>query len=291
MRYDHYSMLPERAFTKRCGRMTYEGGKNDTAPEPDYTPLANASERAAELGYDLGNKQLAENTRQYENNMAVAAPIIQAQTAAMTAQNAQAADYYQYNKDTFRPVEQSLAADAMKFSTAGAKEGYARTAAADLEHQQANESAQSARAMAAMGVNPNSAKFVALNNQKEVTNAAARAGAVTTARDKADSTSWAKRMDVTGLGRGLSGASTAAYASANNSGNSAVANQNSTAAQYINGIASGNGTIMQGSGQQIRGLGGVLSAQTSAFNSSQGYDNTGALIGALGGIGAAAIKS
>lgn len=287
MRYDHYSMLPIQAFRVVCGRMTLEGGKGDSAPDPDYTPLANASERAAELGYELGNKQLAENTRQYENNMAVAAPIIQAQTAAMTAQNAQAADYYQYNKDTFRPVEQSLATDAMNFSTAGAKEGYARTAAADLEHQQANESAQSARAMAAMGVNPNSAKFVALNNQKEVTNAAARSGAVTTARDKADSMSWAKRMDVTGLGRGLAGASTAAYSSANNSGNSAVANQNSTAAQYINGMSAGNGTIMQGSGQQIQGLGSILSSQTSAYNASQPTDNTGAALGAVGGIAVA----
>lgn len=291
MRYDHFTMLPERAFRRRCGRMTYEGGKGDTADAPDYTPMANASAEAAQMGLTLGREQLAENQRQYANNVAVAAPIVAAQIASMNAQNAQAADYYDYNKNTFRPVEQSLASDAMNFSTAGAKEGFARSAAADLQAAQANQTAQNNRAMTAMGVNPNSAKFQAIAAQQGISNAAARAGATTNARTQADNLGWAKRMDVTGLGRGLAGASTAAYSSANNSGNSAVVNNAQAGNALVNGMGAANGTIMQGSAQNIQGLGSILGAQTSVYNSSQGTDYTGSLIGALGGIGAAAIKS
>jgi hypothetical protein len=278
----------ERAFQVICGRMRlHGGGKGDSPPAPDYTPMAAASAESARLGKELGDAQLAENKRQYDNNMAVAAPIIAAQTAAMKSQQEQGDEYYNYQKNTFRPAEEGLVKDATDFSTAGAKESFARTAAADLEQQQANEKGQTERSMAAMGVNPNSAKFVALNKQAEIGNAAARAGAVTTARTTADNLSWAKRLDVTGLGRGLTGASQGAYAQSNQSGNSAVGNQNQTSAQYLNGIGAGNSTILRGKGLQMQGLGATLGSQTSVYNSYQPTDSSGAVIGAVGGIAAA----
>lgn len=266
------------------------GDKDEQPDAPDYTPLANASTEAARLGASLGQAQLDENRRQYDNNMAVAAPIIAAQTEAMKEQNAQGADYYNYLKTTFRPIEQALADEANAFSESGAKEQFARQAAADLEGQQANETAQSNRAMAAMGVNPNSGKFQAIASQKGLINAAQRAGATSNARVQADALSTAKRMDVVGLGRNLAGASQGAYSLANNSGNSAVSNQNSTAAQYLNGIGAGNSTIMQGMGQQISGLGSVLNSQTSIYHANAGQSSansqgTGQIIGA--GLGVA----
>ena len=85
MRYDHFSMLPIRAFQGVAGRMTYEGGggKGDAPDAPDYTPLAQASEKAAQIGAELGREQLAEATRQYEKNLEVATPIVNAQLDLM----------------------------------------------------------------------------------------------------------------------------------------------------------------------------------------------------------------
>ena len=194
----------------------------------------------------------------------------------MQSQQAQGDDYYNYNKTTFRPVEQSLADDAMAFSEAGAKEAYSRSAAADLEKQQASEAAQTNRALTASGVNPNSAKFVAIKKQQEVGNAAARAGAVTTARDKADSLSTAKRLEVAGLGRGLTGAAQGSYGLALNAGNSAVSNNAQAGNSLVNGMSAGNGTIMAGSAQNISGLGSILSSQTSVYGAQSSANSASA---------------
>ena len=40
MRYDHFTMLPERAFQRVGGRMTYEGGGKGQPKSPDYTGAA-----------------------------------------------------------------------------------------------------------------------------------------------------------------------------------------------------------------------------------------------------------
>lgn len=78
------------------------------APAPDYTAMAAASEKAAQLGKELGEEQLAQNQKQYEQNQALAAPIIQAQTDLSRQSLAQGNDYYNYMKQNSRPVEQNL---------------------------------------------------------------------------------------------------------------------------------------------------------------------------------------
>jgi len=264
---------------------------NDAPDPPDYTATAAASEKSAQLGKELGDAQLAEARRQYDENIAVVKPIVDAQTGLMKQSIDQGDEQYNYMKDTFRPVEAGLVKDATDFSTEGAKEKYARTAAADLEQQQSNEAAQTDRALSAAGVNPNSAKFVGLKRIQEISNAAARAGAVTNARDKADSLSFAKRMDVAGLSRNLTGASLGSYGLALSAGNSATSNQMAPGQALTSGVAQGTGTIMQGQGQKVQGLTSIMNAQTSYANSNQPADYGGALIGALGGIGSAALLS
>ena len=121
--------------------------------------------------------------------------------------------------------------------------------------------------------------------------AAMRAGAATAARDKGVALDYAKRMDVTGLGRGLPGASQGAYATSLNAGNSAVNNQNSTSGQYMSGMNAGNGLIMQGQGMQLQGLGNVAQMQTNAYNAalSANAQESAGLMGGLGMLGGAAI--
>ena len=260
------------------------GGKGDEPDAPDYTPMANASAESARLGAELGHAQLAENTRQYENNLAIAKPVVDAQLALMDSQKQQGDDYYKYQKETFRPLEQGLVDDANAFSESGAKEQFARQAAADLQGQQANQIGQNNRAMAAMGVNPNSGKFQAISSQQGLANAAARAGATSNARVQADALGTAKRMEVAGLGRNLTGAAQGSYGLALNAGNSAVGNNAQAGNSMVQGMNAGTGTIMQGQGQKIQGLGSVLNAQTSIYNANQPTDNTGAALGAVGGI-------
>lgn len=261
----------------------------DCASPPDYSSLANASKESAQIMADLGREQLAESKRQYDLNKQVVDPIIKAQTELMDQTKTQGDDYYKYLTETYRPIERGLAQEATDFSTAGAKEQFARQAAADLEMQQANEQQQSDRAMAAMGVNPNSGRFAGLRRGSNILNAAQRAGATTNARTQADNLGWAKRMDVTGLGRNLPGASAASYSLATNAGNSATSAQMGLGNQLLTGMNQGAATTGSGQQMQIGGLSSILNAQTSYANALNANSGDGGLMGALGTIGGAAI--
>jgi len=94
----------------------YGGGGKDGGDAPDFTALAAAAEKAAELGYQLGQDQLAENKSQYDQNMAVTTPVVNAQLGLMNMTKEQGDDYFNYMKQYARPVEQQLYYEAMGFT-------------------------------------------------------------------------------------------------------------------------------------------------------------------------------
>jgi|11_taG_2_1085331.scaffolds.fasta_scaffold28241_2 hypothetical protein len=257
---------------------------------PDYTPLANASQAAADKMSALGQEQLDFAKLQYEENNPLMQEIAKKQGLAMDQQLAQGKDYYDYLKNTYRPVEQGIVADAMAFDTDAYRNQLATKAAADSgiafnRTRQANE-----RAMASMGVNPNSGRFQGMAQQSGLMQAANRAGAMTGARERAQQTGYARKLDAAGLGRGLSGASTAAYGSAVGAGNSAVGNYGAAGQQYLGGMAQGASTVGSGLNMQLSGLGNVLNSQTqmavnAADNSFLG--NAGGLMGGVAGLATA----
>jgi hypothetical protein len=108
-------------------------------------------------------------------------------------------------------------------------------------------------------------------NQSNLGLAAGRANAMTGARNQAEQIGFARRLDVTGLGRNLAGASTAAYQGANAAGSAGINTSMAPGSQYGQG--------MQQAGQTY---GNVLSNQTNQFNTglnAQG-EVTGAFLGA-----------
>lgn len=100
---------------------------------------------------------------------------------------------------------------------------------------------------------------------------------------------WAKQLDVTGMARGLPGASQGAYGAAVAAGNSAVQNQMAPGQALIGAMGQSNNTTMQGRQIATQGLSSVLNAQTSAHNAAMSQDN--GLFGAIGTLGGAAITA
>ena len=261
-------------------------GKKNTAA-PDYTPLANASNAAQKRMSQLGQDQLDFAKKQYESNNPLMQDIARKQAAAMDQQMAQGKDYYEYNKSTFRPLEQGLVADAQAFDTDAMRNQLATKASADagLAFSQQNQSNE--RRMASMGVNPNSGRFQGMAQQSGLMQAGAKAGMMTGARERAQQTGYARKLDAVGMGRGLAGASTAAYGSAMNAGNSAAGNYGMAGQQYMGGMAQGAGTIGSGYSMQLGGLGNVLNNQTSyAMNQA---DNS--IMGGIGAIAGAGLSA
>lgn len=258
------------------------GGKSQ--PAPDYSAMAAATQRGVDVAERLGTRQMDFAQRQYEEMKPLAERVAASQIAAQNQQMAQAKDYYDYNVGTFRPLEQGLVADAQKFNTESYREQLAQKAAADV--QQAFQGAQSTamRNATRMGINPNSGAFGAASNANALKLAAATAGAQTGARTQAEQMGWARRLDAAGLGRGLAGASSAAYAGATGAGSAGLNSAMSAGNQYSQAFGQGAQYGIQGAQMGIQGQGQILNSQTSAFNT--GLNAQGEMVGGLVGAGA-----
>lgn len=255
------------------------------ADTPDYSPLADASKESAEIMAGLGRDQMAEGKRQFDETRTALAPVMQAQLGIMQDSRAQGADYYNYMKDTFRPVEQSLVKDANEFNTTAAKEQFSRKAVADLESAQANELAQSNRAMASMGINPNSGRFASANRASGLRAAADRANVATGSRLQAEAMGTQKKMDAIAIGKGMAGFSSDANRTALSAGSGYSGSQMAPGQAYMNSMGMGANTIGAGRQMAQSGLGGVLNSQTNVYGAdtggASGMQNAGALMGGV----------
>ncbi len=264
-------------------------GGNDAPAAPDYTPMANASEAAARIGAEQADRVLAESTRQYDRNMAVAQPILDSQAAMMKSAQEQGDEYYNYWKTKAQPVEDALNADAMAAGGAAAQEEAAAKAAADARLGTTQQANMVARQGLRYGWSP--AKMAAAAGSLAGSNASTIASAMTGAREREKLTGTAKKLDVAGLYRGMPGASTGAYGAATAAGNSAVGNSavgNSVAVGngMTNGAIAAGGLKMQGQTARISGLNGILNAQTSVYGAqSKQDDGFGSMLSGLGGLG------
>jgi hypothetical protein len=256
------------------------------APPPDYAPLAEASAEAARIQAGLGREQLAFAREQYDRSAPILESIANQQMAAQSEQMAQARDYYNYQRDTYRPLERGIVADAQRFNTEAYQNQLAGQAAADAGRAFGISQQQNQRAMASMGANPNSGRFAGMQNASGLQQAAMRANAMTGARNQAQQMGYARKLDAAGLGRGLAGASAAAYGGASNAGSMAGQNAQSAGQNYMGNMAIGSGTIGAGQQMQLSGLSNILNNQTNAYVNTSG-SLLGDLGGALGGAAAA----
>ena len=236
------------------------GGKS--SPAPDYTPMAAVSK-----------EQLDFARQQYNEMKPIAQRIAGQQIAAQDQQMAQAQDYYDYQKNTFRPVEQGLVRQAQEFSTDAYRENMARDAAAASAQAFGINQGMASRAAASRGVNMNSGAGMAMQNQNALGLSAQRANAMTGARNQAQQMGFARQMDVTGLGRNLSGASTAAYQGATGAGTSGINTSMAAGNQFQQGLAGAANTM----GVMNSGMGSMYNA---------GVNAQGQMYGAILGAGA-----
>lgn len=235
------------------------GGKS-SPPPPDYSGLE-----------ALGREQLAFSKQQYAEMKPLAERVAQSQMDAQAQQMQQAKEYYDYQTQTFRPLEQGLVKQAQEFDTAAYREQLASQAAADTARAFGTAEGMTARNLSRRGVGPGSGNAMAMQNQNALALASARAGAATGARNQAEQLGYARKLDVTGLGRGLAGASTAAYGGATAAGSAGMNTAMSAGNQYSQGLAQTGNT-----------LNSVLGSQTSVYNTAQSQADPFASIVGMG---------
>jgi hypothetical protein len=274
------------------GLMMQEGRENaaeaQAAQERAAAGLASSSDYAANLSYKLGQENLAFEKQQYAEMKPLAERVSRSQIAAQEEQMRQGRDYYDYQTGTFRPIEQGLVRQAEQFDTEAYREQLASQAAADVSRAFGVAQGMTTRDLARRGVGPNSGNALAMGNQNALALASARAGAATGARNQAEQLGYARKLDVTGLGRGLAGASTAAYGAATGAGTAGLTSAMAPGAQYSTGANRAAGIMTTGAGQQISGYsslyGGATSLASAAMQEQAGM--TGSLLGMAGTLGA-----
>lgn len=261
------------------------------AQERAAAGLAESADYAADLSYKLGSEQLDFAKAQYADMKPLAEKIANQQYAAQEQQMQQAQDYYDYNVETFRPVERGLVADAQNFSTEGYREQLARDAAAASARAFGQTQDMSARAAAARGVNVNSGAGMALQTQGNLGLSAQRAQAMTGARSQAEQLGYARRLDVTGLGRNLPGASTAAYSGATNAGTASMNTAMAPGNQYTTAVTPAMNTMTTGAGQRAAAYGTLYTGATSSANAAAANEMGlyGSVVGAGGRVAAAGL--
>jgi len=257
------------------------GGKS-SPPPPDYSGLTAATERGIATAERLGNRQMDFAQRQYEEMKPLAERVANQQMAAQDELMRQGRDYYDYQKSTFRPLEQGLVAQAQQYNTEGNRAQLAAQAAADAANAFQTAQGVSNRDMARRGINASSGAALMMRNQNALGLAGMTAGAATNARRQAEQTGFARSLDVTGLGRGLAGASLGAYGGASGAGTAGLGSAMSAGNQYSGAFGQGAGYMMGGAQMGITGNTSLLNSQTSAYNAGmaqQGLDVGGLLAG------------
>lgn len=239
------------------------GGK---AKAPDYSSLAAASKEEAQIMGQLGQDQLAFNKEQYQAALPFVQDIARVQADAQRQQMAQAQDYYNYYTQNVRPEMLAQLEKAKAYNTEAKREELAQQAAADTGQAFQQTQAANERAMASMGVNPNSGRFAGMQRGSQLALAAQRANAMTGTRQQAEAMGHARMMDAMGLNTGMPGLSQAAYSGATGAGSQAAGVFQQPWMNAMQGMGQGASTI--GSGQQmyLSGLGNALSGQASMYN-------------------------
>lgn len=251
---------------------------NDSPPPADTRPMAEASEESARIAAAQADRVLDESKRQYDLNMEVAKPIVDAQLGIMRETERQGRDYYDYMVANQRPVEEKLNEEAMAAGSEAKQQEAVDKAVADSQGGYTRSLNQGFRQGKRYGLNP-----ITVTGGMAVQQAQNTAAAAGTAREKEKTVGYAKKMDVAGLYRGLPGASQGAYGLAINSGNAANANNMAPGQGLVSGMTTAGNMTIAGQGQKLSGLGSVLNAQTSAYNAASGGDGTMQMLGTLGG--------
>lgn len=268
------------------------GGDNDApAPDPNIGISARLNAETSKEALDWYKQVYAEDSKPRQAKLDALTEQVTGEQIAISQQNREQAQaqWDRYNS-LFAPVEEQMVQDATNIDSEGELNRAAGEAATGVQTQFDNATDQRKRALAATGVNPNSGKALALENEASLGLAASKAGAANNARITAKDKGIALRAGVANLGRGLPNTAATAYNTAVGSGNSAV-NNTVAAGNAANASAAlmgqGFGTAMQGYQASGNMLQNQYNSQLSAWNAqNQANSNSsagfGSLVGQLG---------
>ncbi len=263
-------------------------GKPKAPNPPDYSQIAAASEKAAELQFQLGKEQLAWAKEQYAKDGEIYGKIIDGFLADMDETSANAAKDREFYEQNFQPLEKDLAEEATNYDTEERRQKEMGAAQAGIAQQMDAQRENAQRELEAYGIDPSSTRYGALDIGMRTAQAAAQAAAGTIANNRVEDTGRALRSEAINVGRGYPGQIAGSYQLAGQQGQGAGgmtgqstqigANTMGTSGQYFAGANNSLGTW----GNTLNmGYQNALDAWKANQSASSGW---GSALGLIGGI-------
>ena len=291
--------LPLLAFRKLGGKLvTLEGkGGGGSAPAPDpligQSALANAKVAQQALDWYKQTYESDLKPRQAATD-ALTSRVVNDQLDTSAINKQRGTEQWDRFVSVFQPVEDQTVTDATNIDSAGELARASGEAAAGVQTQFDNAAGQRARSQAAMGINPNSGRAMAMDSEAQLGLAASKAGASNNARLVARDRGIALRAGVANFGRNMPNTAANAYGlamNANQGATGANAGANAGALNNANFAGQGFNTAIHGNNSAGSMMANQYGQQVSAYNAQQAADGaSSAGIGnMIGTVGAAAM--
>lgn len=239
--------------------------------------------KSAESAKDLGVQQLDWNKQQYYADKPLRDEASQASIGLMRQQAEAAAkqqdladEYADYNRTTFRPLEQKIVADAQGYDTPERRAAVAASAAADVESAFGSSMSSLNRSLGRSGAVPGGGRSLSLMQDAALAKAGALAGATTGATRNVETVGAARMADAANLGRNLPSAQATAAATGINAGTSATAagtaaiNQSAAGLNAVNAGYSGAISSTLGAGSLYGQGAGLYMKQAAMYGDMAG---------------------
>lgn len=263
-------------------------GKQSAPAAPNYAPIAESSEKAAQLNFDLGQQQLdwardqfAQTQAQQEQFRPYIQDYLTTQTAAAQADSANAQenqqrgqDYYSFYNSTYKPIEQGFAQTALNYASPERAEQRAGMAMADVSNQFEAQRKTALASLESYGIDPSQTRYGALDLSSRIAQAAATAAAGTQSHLNTEATGLALQGEAINTGRGYASNISQAYSTSTNAGNAgSQAGYLGAQAGYL-GTKSATDVYSAGAGA-MGTPGSYFNAGTNALNTASGALNYG----------------
>jgi molecular chaperone GrpE (heat shock protein) len=248
------------------------GGSKAPDPNPGQIAAAESATEVGKMQKETAMEYLNFSKEQYQDFKDDLKEIAAAQKQIMSDSAKRAEEYATYERETFRPLEKRLVSEAESFDTAAKREEMASQGMADVAQAYESQRQQALDTLAKYGVNPNSARFAAINAQLAQGEAGARAGVATKSRIASEEMGRARLYDAAALGRGLASNATAAAGLATSAGTSAGATTLAPS-EFMSKSYGQTGSMLGGAGSSFGTAGNIygqeFNARMGAYNAEQ----------------------
>ena len=239
-------------------------GKPSTPDPPDYSAIAESTSNAAQLNYDLGKEQLDFYKDQYNYYQPYVTDYLKSTTKTSDESRTRANEYYDYYKDTYKPIETEFAQKALDYDTPVRRDANLGMAMTDVANQYSANRNAALSSLESYGIDPSQTRYGALDLSSRIAEAGAAAAAGTKSTLDTEKIGLGLMGEAINTGRGYAANVSGAYDTATKAGSA--------------GTTSGT-NLYSASGSTMGSPTSYTNAGTSAANASSsalnyGYDNS-----------------